>query len=374
MADRSEVLVPEVATPAPLGSSQHHLSHAAGGRLIFSWVEEAGKLRRLRFAVREEDGWSTPRTVVTSHDNLAGAPVVLGMSDGTLAAAWIEQAELYVSRSADGGKTWSEPAQPYSDVAKAYEGQLSVAPLPGGRLALVWKDQRDKGSMQLRAVVVDAKRKSGSEIVLDQHICACCAADTVAQGNTLWTAYRDLLEGNVRDTALVRWSPAGPSRSGIVHGDHWVLDGCPVNGPATDSRAGWLIVSWFTAADGVGRVLTAFSPARERDFGKPIEVDGDANGYVEALLLEDGSALVAWIGRAGPVAELLVAQVREDGTVHGRTTVYRGAFSPWPTLGLAAVGDSVYVAWTDPAPKRVRLAKVPLASITAGPGAPAEAE
>lgn len=49
----------------------------------------------------------------------------------------------------------------------------------------------------------------------------------------------------------------------------------------------------MTASDGVGRVLTAFSHDGMKHFGKPIEVDANANGHADALLLEDGPALVA---------------------------------------------------------------------------------
>lgn len=49
LASASEVLVQEVATPAPPGSHRHHLSKTADGRLILSWVEKEGEVRRVRF-------------------------------------------------------------------------------------------------------------------------------------------------------------------------------------------------------------------------------------------------------------------------------------------------------------------------------------
>lgn len=409
VADASEVLMPEVETPAPKDSSRHHLSQTADGRLLLSWVEQEEKVSRLRFTVREKGGWSTPRTVVTAHHKFTAPPVVLGLSDGALAAVWMVRtsqpdnpyvAELYFSRSTDGGKHWSEPLQPYSAKARIYDAQMSLAPLKEGRLALVWTDQRYEPRFQIRATVVDAEGNYSSEILLDKNTCSCCETDTVAQGGALWTAYRDRLKGEVRDIGLVHWSSDGPAQAGIVHDDHWVIAGCPSNGPAVDSRAGLTMVTWFTAAadnakraqtksaippswkewrtasDGIGRVLTAFSHEGVGHFGQPIEVDANTNGYVNALLLEDGSALVAWRGRAGPTEELQLAQVRQDGTVHHRTTVYRGDFPPWPSrhISLIQVGDSVYVAWTDPAQQQVRLVTVPLSNLTAAPGALAKAK
>ncbi|MDN5869486.1 MAG: exo-alpha-sialidase [Nitrococcus sp.] len=408
LASAADVGAAQTAMPAPLGSHQHGLRTTADGRLILSWVETEEDTSRLRFSIREQGGWSTPRTVVTVHLELAAPPVVLGLSDGALAAAWMVHpahgynryaGEIYLSRSTDGGKHWSEPLKPYSAAVRVYDAQMSLAPLEDGRLALVWTDQRHKHRYQTRATVVDWEGKSRSEILLDSDVCSCCETDTAAQGNALWTAYRDHLEGEVRDISLVRWSSAGPARSALVHNDHWVIEGCPSNGPAVDRRAELTMVSWFTVAnsvaraqagssdpqswkdwitatDGVGRVLTAFSQQGVGHFGKPIEVDSNANGYVNALLLGDGSALVAWRDRAGPTEKLQLAQVRQDGTVHGRTTVYHGDFPGWPSrhIGLALVGNSVYVAWTDPEPERVRLARIPLASITGTPGTLTEAE
>lgn len=374
----SEVLVPEVKTPTPAGSSQHQLNQTAAGQLLLSWVEKEEQASRLQFAVRDQGGWSTPRTVVTVRQELAAAPVVLGLSDGALAAAWMVRsdegdspygAEIYLSRSTNGGQSWSEPVQPYSSAARIYDAQMSLAPLEAGRMALVWTDQRQKKPerYQLMATLVDAKGKPGPEIPLDKDVCSCCNTRTAAQGDALWTAYRDRQEGEVRDIALVRWSSGGPSQAGIVHDDHWVIEGCPSNGPAVARHEGLTMVTWFTAADGVGRVRTAFWPDGESRFGKPIEVDANANGYVNALLLEDGSALVAWRGRAGPAEELHLAQVRQDGTVQGRTTVYRGDFPRWPSrhLSLAQMDGAVYVAWTDPVQQRVRLVKRPVSGLAA---------
>ncbi|ABA56854.1 BNR repeat protein [Nitrosococcus oceani ATCC 19707] len=373
MASASEMLVPEIETPTPVGSRQHQLNQTAQGQLLLSWVEKGEQGSHLRFAVLEAEGWSAPQTVVTVRGKLAAAPVVLGLKDGgALAAAWMSSteqkdnpfgAELYLSRSTDGGESWSKPLQPYSGEARIYDAQMSLASLDDGRLALVWTDQRHKPERyQLMATLIDGQGKPGSEMILDKDVCSCCNTRTIAQGDTLWTAYRDRLEGEVRDIALVRWSSEGPSQANIVHDDQWVIEGCPSNGPAVARRDGLTMVSWFTAADGVGRVRTAFWPEGENHFAKPIEVDAHANGYVNALLLEDGSALVVWRGRVGPTEELRLAQVKQDGTVQNQIALYRGDFPRWPSrhLSLAQVGDSVYVAWLDLEQARIRLVKRPM--------------
>lgn len=80
------------------------------------------------------------------------------------------------------------------------------------------------------------------------------------------------------------------------------------------------------------------------------------------MLLDDGSVIVAWRSNAGPEEELLVARVTPGGQVTERTTVFRGSFARWPSnyLGLEKIGNEVFIAWTDPIKKKVRLAVVGL--------------
>lgn len=62
--------------------------------------------------------------------------------------------------------------------------------------------------------------------------------------------------GQVRDIAVARWSSAGPVQHAIAHNDHWVIAGCPMNGPAADRRAGLSMATWFTVVDGPGQAQT----------------------------------------------------------------------------------------------------------------------
>lgn len=372
----SETLVQEIDTPAAPGSRQHHLTQIDQKRFLLSWVEGDEQSNRFRFAVRENGIWSEPRTIVAGRHTFAAPPLVIGLKGGALAAVWMLHsdldkdryaAEIYVSRSGDGGRHWSKPLPPYSAAARIYDAQMSAAPLENGGFALVWTDRRDPDRYRLMATLIGADGRASTERTVDADVCSCCETRTVASGNTLLTAYRDHLAGEVRDIALARWDSADVGAGGIVHADGWVIEGCPSNGPAVASQGARTMVAWFSAAGGVGRVKAAFSADRGVRFDKPVELDTDANGYVDALLLEDGSAVVAWRGRAGPEEELRMARVRPDGAVQGRVTLYRGGFPRWPSrhLSMARADDGIYLAWTDPAQRRVRLVRVPPAGVTA---------
>lgn len=133
----------EIETPAPTGSRQHRLATAADGRLLLSWVEETTDKTgaAVRYATREGQAWSQPRTVVTVHSKLADGPVVMGLTDGRLATAWMVSrstpespysADLYLAHSGDGGQTWTQPTKSYGKAARIYDAQMSLSALADG--------------------------------------------------------------------------------------------------------------------------------------------------------------------------------------------------------------------------------------------------
>lgn len=376
----AELSVRELSLPTVALNQQHHLAQMQDGRLIVSWVETFGLRNDIRFATYAHGRWSPAQTVVSIDDKLAAAPVVLGLSDGTLATAWMAAvhdsenpfaADIYLARSSDGGRTWSAPLKPYLDPARIYDAQMSLAPLPDAGLALVWTDGRHVGQapenhsdsrFQLMATVLDKHWRPGPEFLLDDDVCSCCSSYTDARGNELITVYRDHLEGDIRDIGAVRWNRGGNSRWQPVHDDHWILNGCPSNGPSIDLADKGGVAAWFTAADGNGRVKVSFMQDPAAGFQAPIDIDDQAIGHASVLLLDDGSAMISWRHNAGPEEELWLARVMPDGRIMDRTLVYRGGFPRWPSrhVDMARIGNDVFVAWMDPVQKKVRLAAVAL--------------
>lgn len=374
--------VRELMLPAVGVNQQHHLAQTADDKLIVSWVETKGSKNTVRFAVYGNATWSPAQTVISTDSKLAASPSVLGMSDGTLAAAWMQAvkndkdpyaADIYLAHSKDGGQTWTAPLKPYGEQARIYDAQMSLTPLPDASLALVWTDSRhvnhdepesspNKTSRhQLMAAVLDKDRQVGKEMTLDNDVCSCCRAYTDVVGRELMTVYRDHLKGEVRDISAVRWNNDGAIHTAPVHDDHWVINGCPSNGPSVDLSDKQAVVAWFSAGDGKGTLRLGFASGGNA-FKSPIVVDDHAIGFGKAVLLDDGSAIVAWRSNAGPEEELLVARVTPGGQVTERTMVFRGSFARWPSnyLGLEKIADEVFIAWTDPIKKTVRLAAVAL--------------
>jgi hypothetical protein len=55
-----------------------------------------------------------------------------------------------------------------------------------------------------------------------------------------------------------------------------------------------------------------------------------------------------------------VTYMASKDEITDRTTVFRGSFARWPSnyLGLEKIGNEVFIAWTDPVKKKVRLAVI----------------
>ena len=373
--DQPALSIQEITVPVGEGSKQHHLAKTADNRLILSWVESDGQNSTVRFAIREGQSWSPVRTVISVDGKLGDPPVVFGLDDGSLVAAWMPYvkggkskyaADIFLARSQDGGLTWSEDFKPYNKSARIYDAQMSLTALPDARIALVWTDMRETGDSKkndryqlMATILAKGQQSAGTELRLDDDICSCCRASTSAEGENLLTVYRDHRQGEIRDTGAVRWRADGKVEALSVPGDGWRIEGCPSNGPSVDMSASSVALAWFSAADDKGRVKVAFSTNGGKNFTKPLEIDDDARGYVNIALLSSNIALVSWRKRAGPEDELRIAKVTTDG-IGQQVVIYQGDFPGWPSKypSMLVLDHQAFVAWTDPIRKKVRLVAV----------------
>jgi hypothetical protein len=370
-----------IPCPAGSGSAAPRLAVAGDGALWLSWVEPVpgrADVHRLRWAERRGGRWSPPRTLCEGAEliaNGADTPALMPLAGGGIAAAWGWRtgpgSEIRVARSADGGRSWSAPRRLHADSSTAEHGFVSIVPAGAGA-RLVWLDGRrgaglpeGAADMELRTAGLDASGRPTGETIVDARVCDCCPTAAVEVPEGMLVAYRDRSAGEVRDLAIAllaggRWQPPHP-----LGGGGWTIRGCPVNGPALAASGARVVAAWFTGAGGRARVEAAFSTDGGRSFGAPIRVD-DAGplGRVAAVLLPDGGAAVAWLGRGkGGVAEVRLARVGREETVGPAWSV--GAARPGSIPRLALADGSLIVAWAMPAPAGVALAAVPPADLAA---------
>lgn len=365
-----------VPTPAAPGSGEPNLALDPDGVVYLSWLEPSETGHALRFAAWEGSGWGQPRTIIDRPDlfvNWADFPSLAFFDGGVMAAHWLEKSgpgtyayDVRMALSRDGGATWSDDIIPHRDGVQAEHGFVSLVPLED-RLATLWLDGRatvDGAPMTLRFTTVDAAGALSPGVRVDASVCDCCQTAVVPTRTGLVAAYRNRTAGEVRDIYVARYVDGEWTDGRPVHDDGWVIDACPVNGPALAAGGDTVVVAWFTAAEprgdrggneevaespGRGRSYAAFSEDGGSTFGPPIRLDdGQAMGRVDAVMLGDGAALVSWLERTDAGAEVRVRRVDRRGA--GRALVVAGAAAERATgfPRMVRAGSRAVFAWTEP--------------------------
>lgn len=361
-------------SPATGDSREPELNATPDGRIILSWVEKLDDKRyALRTALRDQKGWTEPRTVAEGDNwfiNWADFPSVIGLNDGSLAAHWLVKSgsatyayDVNIALSKDEGKTWTSPIVPHLDKTQTEHGFVSLVPLRDGRLGAVWLDGRnmknmkdDHGegkplpvSMTLRYAAIDASGKISDEAQLDERVCECCQTSAVLSSDGVVAVYRDRSQNEVRDIYSVRQANGVWGSPQAVYADKWEINGCPVNGPAVAAAGRNVAVAWYTGAGGEPHVKIAFSADAGATFSAPIQVDdGETQGRVDVLLLPDNSALVCWLSGNAEGGAIKVRRVRADGLVGSPAVIARtdiSRSSGFPRMAL--LGNEVHFAWTE---------------------------
>jgi hypothetical protein len=374
----------QLASPAAAGGVTPYLSGRTDGAVLLSWQEPEGSGDAVRLARLNGSTWSEPRTIATGEDffvNWADFPSVIELPDGSLAAHWLQREgpDTYaygvrISRSSDGGESWSPPVTPHLDGTLTEHGFVSLFPAPDGALAAVWLDGRDfaraaaegaedagthgegeseprDANMSLRYAEIDEAGEVRAETLLDARTCDCCQTSAVLTSAGPIVVYRDRSEAEIRDISVVRRLDGRWSAPAVLHADGWHIPACPVNGPAVSAGGERLAVAWYTAAGDEPKILVAFSEDAGASFGEALRVDdGEPLGRVDIALLPDGSALVLWLETAEEGARVTARRIRADGAKSPAETVAMtdvSRSSGFPRMVLR--GTEVVLAWTDTA-------------------------
>jgi hypothetical protein len=354
-------------TPAGPNSLAPQLTVSKKGPLL-SWIERSGESATLKFSEWTSSAWSAPQTVASGTDwfvNWADVPSVMRLSDGTLAAHWLQKSgpgsyayDLRLAYSSDDGRTWSRSFRPHHDGTQTEHGFASLFEMPEGGLGVVWLDGRAMkthgngghggpggGAMSLRFARYDRSWKQIQDEPLDLRVCDCCPTSAVVTADGPIAAFRDRSDREVRDIHVTRRVAGKWSSSRAVHPDGWTINACPVNGPMLNAKGQDVAVAWFTVQQDQGHAFVAFSPDGGRSFGTPIRLDDDAAiGRVDVDLLGDRSAVASWIEET----QFKMRRVWPDGSRSPAVAVSplaAGRASGYPRL-VAHADDLIFV-WTD---------------------------
>ena len=310
------------------------ITTSADGTAWLTWLEQENRTTALKFSTYLPDArrWSTAGTIAQG-DNLvinpADFPCLAAGRRGHATAAWYVHnppgpsvapatahdhegpgSHAMVSRTADGGRTWSQPA-PLTAESHATEF-VSLAALADGRVLAAWLDGRAQkngaGRQQLFARVLG---DAGRDLRVDASVCDCCqTALTAFPDGTALLAYRGRSDREIRDIRVTRWRGATWDEPRPLNNDEWQIAGCPVNGPQLASDGGRIAAAWFTAAGDDPRVVASFSPDAGKRFLMPLRLsEATPFGRVATALLHDGAFLVTFVDAAGA---LMLCRVTPD--------------------------------------------------------------
>lgn len=362
--------------PAIAAAAQPDLIATPDGGWLLSWIEPGARGgHALKFAHAGRDGrWDAPRDIAAGNDwfvNWADTPHIALSADGALWAHWLQKSapatyayDVVLTRSADGGATWSKPFKVNDDGTQTEHGFVSLWPDGADGIGVAWLDGRrtggaghggghagHRGAMSLRAARFDAALARSFDSEIDAMTCDCCQTDAAPTARGPLLVYRDRDPQEIRDIAATRRDANAWSAPRPVHADRWTMPACPVNGPSVAARGEDAVVAWYTAAGGESKVQVARSRDAGASFGAPRVLDrGEpVQGRVEAALGAD-AAWVLWLredrqGQTLWLARLTPDLSREWQRIELARLQGRGRGTGFPQL---AVGDGVVsVVWTE---------------------------
>ena len=359
----------------------------ARGALVLSWLDRAAdSSTAMRVAVLDTAGrWSAPADVVRGRDlfvNWADFPSVTTLANGTLVAHWLQKSgsdkyayDIRLAASRDAGASWTATGLPHPAGVPVEHGFVSLLPRADSTADIVFLSgtQPPPGSpphteapfhLSLARIGADGRVRDSVQ-TLDARTCTCCQTAAALTSRGPVVLYRDRGEAELRDISVVRQVNGAWTSPVPLHADGWIINACPVNGPAIAARGDTVVAVWFTNARDTARVQAVFSTDAGASFGAPVRIDqGAPVGRVDVELLAGGEALVTWIERTGEKSsEVRARLVTAAGGAEAPLTIDApgaGRATGFPRMTPHAGG--VALAWTVPGtPSRVRVATLSVA-------------
>lgn len=362
----------ELGVAAAEGSAQPHLAVGEDGTVILSWLEPAQDGYALRLATSDGGSWSSPGTVAGGGDwfvNWADFPSVTPVGGDALAAHWLVYQQhgfgydAVLSTSSDGGLNWRNPFPLHIDGTPTEHGFVTLFPWQEG-FAAVWLDGRnmiqdgefafedsagEPLGMSLRYARFDINGERLASEELDELACDCCQTDVAFSGGDALLAYRDRTTTEVRDIVLSRLIANGWQPPVALAPDNWVIEACPINGPAIDARGDDVAVAWFSAVDDRPLVHVVRSNDGGHTFADAMELDSTGSfGHVDVAALANGETAVSWLRTEADGLALALRLVSRSGEPGEPMTVALiDAARPLDFPQMVYDGQRLVFAWTD---------------------------
>lgn len=292
-----------------------------------------------------------------------GMPKIAFKGDGTIVAIYETSvpsstskwglSDIQYTMSFDRGKSWTERKSIQADVPLLGSRSFAdIIRLDDGEIAVSWLDTDPINPALGRPVKfarTNANEGFGRAVLVDSAACQCCrtAMSTNGQGQVN-VVFRDLLPGSIRDISISVSSDNGFNFSKPIpfSNDHWVVDGCPHNGPSVVFVGATKYVSWYTGAKRSG-VYYAELDANNKTVVKR-ELSSEAR-FVQLELMPTGDRIatfdVAYEKGGATFKKIMVNRINDKGLFEKEVSLPLSHAS-YPVI--TALGkDQIVVAWAD---------------------------
>ncbi|MES2307171.1 MAG: sialidase family protein [Gemmatimonadota bacterium] len=340
-----------------------------GGAKVLSWVAapDSGSEGVLFVRVEAPDGKVTTSGI---HDPLGAVephgeapPQLAAGADGSLYALYtvgrdtggrFAKSALRFSRSTDGGATWSAPQSLNEGEEFGSNNFHSLLAGNDGTVYAAWLSSVDqKSGVWLRVSSDGGKSWNKSKAIHPDPTCPCCRTGlALAPDGTLYSSYRKIFPGDVRDMVVMASHDKGATWSAPVRprADEWVFPGCPHAGASLKVDAtGAVHIAWWTGKAGAAGVWYGVS----KDGGAtwtatPIDTGAtSAPAHVQLALTGATGVVVAWDDGKSKLPRILLRASADGGTTFGKALEMSDARSGAATFPVLAVDrDSLTVAWS----------------------------
>ncbi|HSO73908.1 MAG TPA: sialidase family protein, partial [Blastocatellia bacterium] len=221
-------------------------------------------------------------------------------------AKW--KGDIRFARSTDTGRTFSPAISLNSDAEGPPAGHAfqSIAIDRSGRIYATWIDERnkkpaDRGAEIWLSTSDDGGRTFSRDRRILSDVCECCRTNIqVDSAGRLFLSYRTVpaVGPMYRDIIVARSIDAGRTfKTTRVSADGWDVNACPVTGPAlcVDSEDR-ITVLWFTGDERAPGLYYTYSVDHGEGYAsrKRLDPDQKLGKHAQAIPQPDGKILVAW--------------------------------------------------------------------------------
>jgi hypothetical protein len=221
-------------------------------------------------------------------------------------AKW--KGDIRFARSTDGGKTFSRAVTLNSDAGREPTGHAfqSIAVDRKGRIYVAWIDERnktatDRGAEIWMSASTDGGRTFSRDRKILSDVCECCRSNIqVDSAGRIFLSYRVVPASGpmYRDIILARSDDGGNSfTTTVVSKDGWEINACPVAGPSlVIDEAGRVTVIWFTGIESRPGLYYVSSSNGGKSFSerKLLDPNQKMGKHAQAATRPDGKLFVAW--------------------------------------------------------------------------------